>query len=200
MGCADCCAGTVFTFLTLTTIGIATLGTISLFTVIEVKKLYQVSEGFHIGVIIALVVVCLIFLFAIYASCCGGKAARGILGTLFLIIAVPFVVFAAFLAKDHDKIPDDLKFLWEPYKAKYDDARAAMEKAFHCHGFSVSTDRTKPPCREKIGEFIDDAWEAVVAVAIVMAVLLLFGTIVACCYACRSEPAEGITYRSYGYV
>jgi hypothetical protein len=194
MGCADCCAGTVFTFLTLTTIGIATLGTIALFAVIEVKKLYNVSEGFHIGVIIALVVVCLIFLFAIYASCCGGKAARGILGTLFLIIAVPFVVFAAFLAKDHDKIPDDLKFLWVPDQEKYKDARTAMEKAFDCQGFDTSTDPPKPACREKIKEFVDGAWKAVVAVAIVMAALLLLGTIIACCYACRSESAYAITY------
>jgi amino acid transporter len=200
MTCADCCAGTIFILLTLATIGIATLGTIAVFVVVQVKKLYHVSEAFHIGLIIALVVVCLIFLFAIYASCCGEKVARGILGILFLLILVLFVVFAAFLALYHDEIGNHLKFVWDG-DAKHQPAKDSLEESFNCCGFDRAhwTCGTKPPCLEKINEFIASAWKIIVAGASVMAALLLIGTIVACCYACQRESTiQGIDFRHYG--
>jgi hypothetical protein len=184
----------IFTVLTLATIGIATLGTIAVFIVIQVKKLYHVSDGFQVGLIVTLVVVCLIFLFAIYASCCGGKAARGLLGTLFLLLSVLFIVFAAFVAKYHGEIGTRLKFIWD--EAKYQAAKDSLENAFDCCTFNdTKPPCDKPNCLDKINQFVEGAWSGLLAAAVIMAALLFIGTIVACCYACRSEPSvEAINY------
>jgi hypothetical protein len=169
------------------------LGTIAVFTVIQVKQLYHVSDGFQIGLIVTLVVVCVVFLFAIYASCCGGKAARGLLGTLFLLLSALFIVFAAFVAKYHSEIGTDLEFIWD---GDHEAAKDGLEKAFNCSTFiGTTTSDGKPNCLNRIDDFVEGAWSGILAAAVVMAALLLIGTIVACCYACQSEPSvQGIVY------
>jgi hypothetical protein len=197
MTCADCCAGTLFVVLTLVTIGVATAGTIAFFAVIEAKKLHHVSKGFQIGLIIVLVVVCLIFIFSLYASCCGQKVARGILGVLFILLALVFIAFAVLVGKYHTNFGNRMEFMWKK-PDQYKDAIKSFKDTFNCTCFTVGYPTFDCPwwtplnrrCNYQITHFVDGAWKVVLSVAVIMAALLIFGAIIAFGYACRKESGR----------
>jgi hypothetical protein len=92
-----------------------------------------------------------------------------------------------------------LSFVWDGDE-KHQLAKDSLEKAFNCCGFDSThwTCGHKLLCLEEINKFIDSAWKIIVAGAAVMVMLLLIGTIVACCYACRHESTlNGIIYERY---
>jgi hypothetical protein len=201
-GCTDCFARAAFGILTLFTIGVATGGTIALLVIVEVKRLYHASDAFQIGLIVATAVVFLVFIFSVYASCCGGPTARFVLGALFLLLMVVFTAFGALVADFHNDIGNQMEFLW--FNTQYEKVVESIEDIFKCQCFNVTECRPKNitvsenmTCLYKIDQFVDAAWVIVFGTAIGVAALLLVGASIAFCYACKKENHD--TGPTYGY-
>jgi hypothetical protein len=203
-GCADCFARAAFGILTLFTIGVATGGTIALLVIVEVKRLYHASDAFQIGLIVATAVVSLVFIFAVYASCCGGRTARFVLGALFLFLTVAFAAFGWLVARYHGDVASRMGFLWAD--PQYEKVADAIERMFHCHCFDNNTcdplDNTTvsentTTCLDKLNLFIEDAWIVVFGTAIGVVGLLIVAAGVAFCYACQKAGHDGHGYRRF---
>ena len=204
MSFCGCISATVFSILTISTIGVTFAATLAVFLLIKLKSLDVVSREVYIGSIIALVVVALVFLFAIYASCCGGRCAKFILFILYIAYAVAFAALGVFILVKRDAFIDELNRFW--VDPKLQETAEIIEKAFHCACwnetlcYNGTEFKEGQDCETILHQDVHKYWNVIVGVTFGFAALIFLGASCACGYACcaNRDSGEGIMYQD-GY-
>lgn len=185
--------------------GLTCAGTVSVFVYMKVKNIDVLSDTLHIALICSVVVVCLLFAYAIYASCCGRKCAKFTLGVLFLCYTVVLILIAVLMYMKKDSVLiETAANLWIN-SAETGDVYAYLEDSFGCKCWNVTCcatgvvyDPAVPTCQAIIAETISKYWDILAGTVVPMAVLMLIGVSCAFGYACfYNEPPyrdEGIMY------
>lgn len=88
MGCCCCCRSFVLAALTLVSCGLFAAGCIILVISEKKNQFDEMSKVVWTVSIVICVFACILFIFTIYASCCGGILARRVLGVIFIIFAL----------------------------------------------------------------------------------------------------------------
>jgi hypothetical protein len=104
MACRDAAAGLLFTVITLATIGLTTGAIVGLYIWATLHHIPAISVDVRIGWIIAIVVSVMFFCFGIYASCCGKRCARCLLGVFFVVYGLGFGALMVLVLADQKGI------------------------------------------------------------------------------------------------
>ncbi|OHT16921.1 Tetraspanin family protein [Tritrichomonas foetus] len=188
MGCAKCCTGMCFMMLTLCTLGV-TLA-ILIFATIIYSKIRTVNETLFIVIIIALCVTALIFIFGLYASCCGKKCSKGVLSMIYLIYAIALGACGVLILIYKNKLVGMLEDVYNKGKLSSDDI-SSIEEFFKC-SFENKTElvllnETDDGCFNKFEDYVKKYGLIIGIVLLVIFVLLMFGVIMSCRLACKKE-------------
>ena len=204
-GLCNCISATFFSILTIGTIGITAIATTAIFILVKLKKLDVLSHQVYVGLTVALVVVLLIFLFAIYASCCGRRCAKFILFILYLLYAIAFAALGVVILVKKDAVVNEAERFW--LEDKYEDTYKIIEKAFNCEcwnatlcGDNESHYTPGHDCQTVLGNDVHKYWKVIIGVTFGFAGLIFLGAACACGYACcrDNHSGEGIMYAN-GY-
>ena len=124
--CQRFCLAFGFTILTLVTVGT----TVVLFSfAVHYSKKLEVSKGLTNGVIIALVVSIVVFLFAIIASFAAKRCLRGTLGIIYIVYAIFVLGMAIVLLAFKSKI---LTLIGDAFKNENKDITKSIKEGFNC--------------------------------------------------------------------
>ena len=186
MGCCSCLRGLFLTLLSIITCGVIFVFMVAVVIVEKTKEFDKVSKTVFIVSIVICVLCGLLLLFAIYASCCGGGCAKGVLGVVFCVFIVILVAFAAVVWGLRNQV---IEWIGENYESKK--LYEVVPKAFDCcpneNGWKNQCPvekEMKEACEVKFKEMFDKFGNIVGAIAIILAVALLIGAILCFC-ACR---------------
>ncbi|OHT11930.1 hypothetical protein TRFO_18396 [Tritrichomonas foetus] len=179
-------------------ISLVSIGLISailvVFTIlVAVKKVAEVSKTIYYCLIAATVISCLILIFAIYASCCGGKTAKCILGLIFLVFAIILLLFGVLVLAFRSKILDGIADIWN--LTDEEDVKKIIEEYFDCCGYNSTTPDCpagKETCGSKVEATFNKYGKIIGAVLIVFAVLLFIAAILS--FIKDKQQVEGVNY------
>ncbi|OHT09552.1 hypothetical protein TRFO_21508 [Tritrichomonas foetus] len=191
MNFSKCCGRTLFTVLTLATLGAIVIVSTSAIIVFKVKKLDNISNTSTIILITTVCVSFIAFCFGIYASCCGKKCAKTTLGVFYLIIALAVISAGVYMQTSTDKFLAKFKAIWDD--ERYEKEIEEIKKEFQCDKFES--------CKAKLKNFLNDYGIYIYVGIYVFAALLICGVVWAFTIACRKPDLdEGIMYTgSRGY-
>ena len=181
MGCS-CFRGLFLTLLSIVTCGVIFVFMLAVVIIEKKKKFDEVSETVFIVSIVVCVLCGLLLIFAIYASIWGKRCAKGVLGAVFCVFVAILIAFAACIWGLRDEV---MEWIGENYVEK-DLYRIIPTIVQCCEGMqSWWVCLSTKPCSVKFKEFFDDFGNAVGAIAIVLAVLLVVGAVICFCVSCR---------------
>jgi hypothetical protein len=195
MACASCSAGALFTLLTVCSVGLTTGAVVALYVWLTINHVQNISSGVNIGFIVAIVVSVAFLCFAVYASCCGRRCARGLLGLCFLLYTAAFGALALGVAlddRDARWVIDHGRRFWDS-KADFPHVAENIEAAFGCCGWDTACQQ-KRGCHQAITDWYEDNKWVIFGAVTGIAVLMLVGVVCAFVSACRKEKPQGIAY------
>ncbi|KAK8871289.1 hypothetical protein M9Y10_007007 [Tritrichomonas musculus] len=193
MGCR-CCTAACLGTLTIFTIGLTFM--FMIFATYISSKARQINDSVFIVLIVATCITGIVLIFAIYASCCGGRCARGALGTIYLAYAIVVLACAVIVLIFRSKFS---KFFRDSYnEGKLSDKDIEdIEKSFNCQ-FPNSTanltilESNTESCFTKYDDFVKKFGLIIGIVLIVLFVLIFIGVVIACREACKkTETSSG---------
>ena len=190
--CANCCRSFFLTLMTLVSLGVLAVVLIVLTILISTNEIKEVSQTIYIIFIIATVIVCLVFIFAIYASCCGGKVAKTILGIIFLVLTILLLAFGIACLALKDSIDEYIVKMFTIGTKEYNDSgkgKDALARVFKCvyPGQPQPIDfESKGLCQEIVQDKFQQYDFACGILLIIFAVLMLIAAIVCFVYACKN--------------
>ena len=196
MGCCQrCCTNTCLTVLTLITLG-ATLGFL-IFATYEASKVRKVNDTVFIILVVVTCITGMIFIFGIYASCCGNRCARGALSVIYLVYALILLACGIVVIIFRTKFS---KFLRDSYdEGKFSDKDLEnIEDTFSCKFPSNPENATKltllednsESCFTKFDDFCKKFGIIIGIVLLVLFVLIFIGVVIACNAACRKRETS----------
>ena len=196
MGCCACIRGLFLTLLSIITCGVLFAFMLIVVIVEKTKKFDQVSKTVFIVSIVICVLTGLLLLFAIYASCCGKRCAKGTLGVVFLVFMLLLIAFAACVWGLKKQV---IEWIGDNYESKQlylvvPQVVDCCPKETRAEGWEIGCivdKETLPGCKSKFEELFGKFGNVVGAIAIVLAVLLLVGAII--CF-CACSGRGGISY------
>ena len=189
--CANCCRSLWLTLMSLITLGVTAVVLIILTILISEQKIKEVSNTIYILFIVATVIVCLVLVFAIYASCCGGKVSKTILGIIFIVLGVILLVFGIVVLAFKEDISDFITKMFIPGTEEYRDnpnARDVLARFFKCWYLGqgpVDFERTDA-CTTVVGDKFEQYDLACGILLIIFAVLMAISAIVCFVYVCKN--------------
>ena len=194
MGCCQrCCTNTCLTVLTLITLGL-TLG-FMVFATYESSKVRKVNDTVFIILVVVTCITGIVFIFGIYASCCGSRCARGALSVIYLAYALVLLACGVIVIIYRTKFS---KFLHD----SYDEGKLSnsdidnIEKTFKCEFPAENTTNLKllesnsESCFTKFDDFCKTYGIIIGVVLIVLFILLFIGVVVACQAACKKQETS----------
>jgi hypothetical protein len=150
----------------------------------------------------------IIFLFAIYASCCGKKGARSLLGVFYLIYALALLALGiTVISIKRNKLLDWGARLWSD--SNFHEAAQEIEKSLDCKCWNetLCINSSELPaddnhtCSKKLDDELDKYWKPLAYVILAFAAVMLLGMVVAFIYGCKEEKPndkkEGILYGGF---
>ena len=193
MGCCACIRGLFLTLLSIITCGVLFAFMLIVVIVEKTKKFDQVSKTVFIVSIVICVLTGLLLLFAIYASCCGKRCAKGTLGVVFLVFMLILIAFAACVWGLKKQVMD---WIGENYESK--ELYLVVPEIVDCCNTKAGwwspcmvEKKMLPACKDKFEDLFAKFGNIVGAIAIILAVLLLVGAII--CF-CACSKRGGISY------
>ena len=187
-----CIGGMLLTLMSCLTLGICLAASIVMLIIVETKDIPDVTKDAEIILIVVLVVVALVFIFAIYASCCGKIVARRILSAIFIILAIGLLVIAILIFTLTDKTLDEVGKYWEEGENHDQEIVDEIESALKCCGYD--SDKGCAPnterCKDKLDSQVHDIAYAIAIILIIVVVLLIISAIIGCLNKCA--PREKI--------
>ncbi|OHT11396.1 Tetraspanin family protein [Tritrichomonas foetus] len=196
--CSKCFKGLFLTLLSTITMGVIAACLIAAVIVCKTQHFEEVSQTFFIVLIVICALACSLFIFSIYASCCGKKCSKITLGILFLVFAAILIAFAVCFLALKDEIMETVGKIWNPLEEEYDEEQQKIIQGFFtCCGWHVricnveqmlAADKT---CKEVLDNFYKKYSLIVGIVLIVLAVLLVIGAILAFC---TKKGKDAISY------
>ena len=185
----SCCRSLFLTLMSLITLGVIAATLIILTILISEQKIKEVSQTIFILFIVATVIVCLVLIFAIYASCCGGSVAKTILGIIFVILAVILLIFGIVVLAFKNNVLEYIGKLFNPLTQEYWDhqsAREVLARFFKCYyvGQTSVDYETDGFCVTVIPDKFEQYDLACGILLIIFAVLCTISAIVCFCYSC----------------
>jgi hypothetical protein len=192
----SCGVNTLFTLLTLLTIGISTLLLAAVVVYLNTLSFTQINKGFFIGLSIALSVSLMILLYGIYASCCGEGCQKAVMSVLFMIYAVALIGIGVALLVLKSKIEEQFHVFWEK-REDHPGAIEALEASFDCCGWDLSdfrvcfnSTRRGSWCGPKVEDAYKKYGTPIAGGLIGLGGLLLIGTIVAIVFVCKAAKED----------
>lgn len=188
--CQKTCFSLFFTILTLVTVG----STIFLFSfaVHYTTKKIDVSKSISNGVIIALIVSIVVFIFAAIASFTSYRCLRGTLGLIFILYALFVLVMAIVLLAFKGKM---LNLVGDAFETNNSDVIDSIEKGFDCKGWN-RTVGVKDNCYYKVSDFWDKKGKVIAYVLIVVFVILALGVVLSFIFACHKNTEDELSSTS----
>lgn len=158
------------------------------------SKARKVDDTVFIVLIVATCITGIILIFAIYASCCGGRCARGSLGVFYLAYAIVVLACAIIIFVFRSKFS---KFFHDRYdEGKLSDKDIEdIEKMFDCQ-FPNKTasitllEESPDSCFTKYDDFVQKFGLIIGIVLIVLFVLIFIGVVVAFHSACKKQETS----------
>ena len=187
-----CIGGALLTIMSCLTLGVCLIASIVILIVVETQDIPDITKEAEIILIVILVITALVFIFAIYASCCGKICARRILSAIFIILAVILLVIAILIFTLTDKAIDEVGKYWETGENHDQDKIAEIEEALKCCGYdsdagcAPDTER----CKDKLDNQVHKIAYAIAIILIVVVVLLIICAIIGCLNKCA--PREKV--------
>ncbi|OHT14506.1 hypothetical protein TRFO_43023 [Tritrichomonas foetus] len=184
--CGKCCKGLFLTLLSVVTMGVIAACLIAAVIVCKTENINKISKTVFIILIVVCVLACLLFVFSLYASCCGKRCAKIVLGILFLVFSVILIIFGICVLALKDKIMDSVAKIWDITDKDYDaENKQNIEDIFKCCGWNihlcVSQMTAEKTCKVLLDDTFDKYGKIVGIILIVLAVLLIIGAILAFC-------------------
>ena len=193
-----CIGGTLLSVMSSFIIGLCLVATLIILIIVETSEISTVTKNAEIILIVVLVVTAIVFVFAIYASCCGKIVARRILSAIFIAFAVVLIVMAICIFTLSAKALDTIGEYWEE-GAKYDqEIIDTIQDALKCCGYN-STEGCPPDterCRSKIEKLVDNFADSIGIILIFVAVVLLVCATIGCIEKCAPREDEDIYSQS----
>lgn len=183
--CQRFCLAFGFTILTLVTVGT----TVVLFSfAVHYSKKLEVSKGLTNGVIIALVVSIVVFLFAIIASFAAKRCLRGTLGIIYIVYAIFVLGMAIVLLAFKSKI---LTLIGDAFKNENKDITKSIKEGFNClYWMNISLINDPNNCYDKVSDFWNKKGKVVAYILIAVFVILVAGIVLSFVYACCCKNKE----------
>ena len=188
-----CCNNACLSMLTIFTVGLTFMFLI--FATVIVSKARKINDTLFIVLVVATCIAGIVLIFAIYASCCGGRCARGALGTIYLVYAIVVLACAIIILIFRSKFS---KFFRDSYdQGKYSDKDIDdIEKTFECQFPNTTNltllDSSSESCFTKFDNFVKKFGLIIGIVLLVLFVLIFIGVVIACRTACqRRETSSG---------
>ncbi|KAH0795233.1 Tetraspanin family protein [Histomonas meleagridis] len=181
--CGKFVGGIGFTLLTLITVG----ATVALFSI----ALYAVNKNFEgysaslkTGLIIALVISIVVFIFGIYASFSKNRCVKCILSIIYIVYAIFVLIMAIVILALGGAISEVIsrEFQSNP------DFRSSFEKTFNCYTWNSNTSNNT--CQSVFDSSFGVARKAIGGCLLGIFFLLLIGIIVAFCHVCRKRSDD----------
>ena len=190
--CAKCCRSLWLTLMSLITLGVTSVVLIILTILISENEIKEVSNTIYILFIVATVIVCLLLVFAIYASCCGGTLAKSILGVLFIIMGLILLVFGIVVLAFKNNVEEFIVKLFTYGTKEYDEnpnARNVLARVFKCSYIGQSTIDydLEGSCINIITDAFDKYDLACGILLIIFAVLMAISAIICFVYVCKKN-------------
>ena len=185
----SCCRSLFLTLMSLITLGVIAATLIILTILISEQQIKEVSQTIFILFIVATVIVCLVLIFAIYASCCGGSVAKTILGIIFVILAVILLIFGIVVLAFKDNVLEYIGKLFNPLSPEFNDhaeVRQILARFFKCSyaGQGTIDYETEGLCTSVVPDKFEQYDLACGILLIIFAVLCTISAIVCFCYSC----------------
>ncbi|KAK8860420.1 Leukocyte surface antigen cd53 [Tritrichomonas musculus] len=180
-----CASGTCFTLLTLLTIGL-TLA-LFIFATIVYAKIKTASESIFIGLIVCLCISFLLFVFGIYASCCGNNCVKGILSILYIVYALGIGAAGVVLLIYRQKLPDYFSDAY--HKGSLSNSTIdTIQETFNCHFPPKATVlEDQEDCLEKFKDYVH-RYGLICGIALLaLFIFLLLGVCLAIRIICKKD-------------
>lgn len=197
MGCCQrCCTNTCLTFFTLFTLG-ATLGFL-IFSTYIVSKVRKVNDTIFIILVVATCITGIVFIFGIYASCCGNRCARGALSVIYLAYALAILACGIIVLIYRNKFANYLRDNY--YDEKLTDSdKDYIEKTFDCTfperpvpnaTNATLLENSTASCFDKFDDFCKKFGIIIGVVLIFLFVVIFIGVVFACNAACKKRETS----------
>ena len=187
-----CIGGALLTIMSCLTLGLCLAAVVILLIIVETKDIPEATKEARIVLIVVLVITALIFIFAIYASCCGKICARRTLSAIFLIFAVVLLIIAIIMFTYTDRITAEIGKFWEEGEKHNQKVIDKIEESLKCCGYN--SDKGCPAdterCKDKIQSEVNKIAYAIGVILVVICILLLICTIIGCSSKCAPREDE----------
>lgn len=175
----------LFTLLTLLTIGVSCAVFIAMIYYFDKIHMKSVAEDLMVGVIIGLCLSILLFIYGLYASCCGNRCHKCLLSVFYLIFTITLGAVGVALLAAKSKVKEGLAKLWQDNEKSVTDA---LEEGFKCKSWNDASIPKEQRCETVITEFYEKYGNIGGGVLIALFVVLMGGTIIAFRFVCKREP------------
>jgi hypothetical protein len=181
------CPAAFFTVLTLSTIGATTAAVVGVYIWMVLEDFPAIYATLRVVWICLIVASVVFFCFGVYASCCGERCARGLLGCVYLLYALGCLALMVVVLADRRGVVAFLDRASRFWTDPADSATAAgVEDDLGCLCWNQSaclnaTDECGAPggaecCQTVIERAFDDSRSVIAAVAGVAALVMAAGT------------------------
>ncbi|OHT13004.1 hypothetical protein TRFO_03396 [Tritrichomonas foetus] len=198
MGCASCIANMIkkkfISYLAWTTTAFIAAACIAITSILKAAKIDKALPAVYILCIIVTVLACILFAYSIWAARCGGKKAKAVLGTCFIIFGVAILVCGIILIAKNENIVNKIRSIFDDDKMDVEVQKSA-EDYFKCCGrdqcFIEYPDRED--CIYPIRRYLDKLTKGGSPVLIILSLLLFLGALLCFIEVCSNDDNDGYT-------
>lgn len=160
---------------------------IGILVLIVESKIREISDTIFIICISGICAFTLLLIFAVYASCCGKRCARFLLGVLFILVGLGALCIAILVWVKEEMIMDVVKKGWQE---EYIGVGRWIESKLNCRGWGPIGS-----CHVEVRKFIMMVANYVGGVMLVITILCGIASFVALKYTCdggEEDPNESL--------